>query len=163
MDHQRGRPLLDVHSVALGVLARGGSIEVYTSHWRNALLKDVDAVIVGVSRGTPRRSPGYRYRVLRSLAPNDTAWNAPDRESFEKAYGHQLDGLGVETILADLRRTGGGRPVVCLCWERLDEPGEWCHRRQLADYLEREAGISVRELAPGDLPQREDAPEPRLF
>ena len=98
-----------------------------------------------------------------SLAPGDAAWNAPDRRSFEKSYRTQLEELGAERILDDLERVSGGRPVVAVCWERLDESGAWCHRTMLARYLEEQVNIEVRELAPGMLPPRPDTPEPRLF
>ncbi len=140
-------------------------MQLFTSHWRNGDLKDVDATIIGVSRGTPRRSPGYPYKVLRLLAPNDEAWAQQDREAFEEAYARQLEEVGVERILSEIRRISGSRSAVLLCWERLDgsDPGEFCHRRSLAEYLKREAGMEVRELQAGDLPQRPDSPQPRLF
>lgn len=145
------------------LLREEGLIELFTSHWRNRDLTDIDAVIVGVSRGTPRRAPGYRYRVLRSLAPNDRAWNTNHQEEFEQAYLDQLEELGAERILADLGRIGAGKPVVCLCWERLADPGEWCHRRMLADWLHEQTGLVVPELAPGMLRKRPDAPQQALF
>ena len=142
---------------------KGGAIELYTSHWRYPLLEHVDAQIVSISRGQPRRRLPFRYRKLMSLAPGDAAWNAPDRESFEKCYRTQLEELGAETILANLERVSGSKPVVVLCWERLDEPGEWCHRTMLARFLEEQANIEVPELEPGMISTRPDTPEARLF
>ena len=142
---------------------KGGAIELYTSHWRYPLLEHVDAQIVSISRGQPRRRLPFGYRKLTSLAPGGAAWSAPDRESFEKSYRTQLEELGAGTILANLERISGGRPVVALCWERLDEPGEWCHRTMLARFLEEQANIEVRELGPDMIPPRPDTPEPRLF
>jgi hypothetical protein len=142
---------------------KGGAIELYTSHWRHPLLEHVDAQIVSIARGQPRWRLPFRYRKLRSLAPCDAAWNAPNRESYEEAYRSQLEELGIGTILADLERVSGGSPVVALCWERLDEPDAWCHRTMLARYLEEHASLKVPELKPGMLPPRPDTPEPRLF
>ncbi len=89
---------------------------------------------------------------------------ASDRsESFEKAYRWQLEELGAWTILADLKHLSGGRPLVVLCWERLDDPGDWCHRTMLAHFLEEHASIEVSELEPGMIPPRPYTPEPRLF
>ena len=147
---------------------RGGAIEVYTSHWRNPLLEDVDAVIVSISRGQPRWRLPFRYRRLRSLAPGDEAWQTEDEEAFEASYRAQLDALGAETILADLERINqeyGGKPLCLLCWERLDgsDLDEWCHRRVLADYIKERTGTSIPELTPGDLPRRSDISQLSLF
>ncbi len=138
-------------------------MQLFTSHWRNRELAHVDATIIGVSRGTPRRSPGFPYRVLRLLAPNDHAWAQQERDGFERAYLAQLEELGPEHILQRLAALSGGKAVIALCWEKLADPSEWCHREILARYLRTEAGIEVRELAPGDLPHRPDSPQPRLF
>lgn len=62
-----------------------------------------------------------------------------------------------------LEEISAGKPAILLCWERLDKPGEWCHRQQLSRFLLDEAGIEVPELRPGDVPQHEDATEMRLF
>ncbi len=136
---------------------------LFTSHWRNRELAELKCQPLGISRGTPRRSPGFRYKLLRSLAPDNRVWAQEDRDAFEAAYLDQLDALAAETILADLQRIAGDHPAVLLCWEMLAEPDEWCHRRLLACYIEEQTGIEVPELRPGDLPGREDAMEMRLF
>jgi hypothetical protein len=134
--------------------------QLFTSHWRNPELQDLDATIIGISRGTPRWNPGFRYRILRSLAPGDEAWNARSRQAYEEAYVRQLEEIGAAAILSDLERIAGDSPAVLLCWER---PGdEFCHRWQLARYIERVAGIVVPELQPRMLPRRAAA-QPPLF
>ncbi len=135
---------------------------LFTSHWRNRELAELDTTIIGISRGTPRRSPGFRYKLLRSLAPDNQVWAQEDREAFEAAYLDQLDALAAETILADLKRIAGDHPAVLLCWEMLAEPDEWCHRRMLAGWLEKQTGIVVPELEAGTLTRKPDA-QPALF
>jgi uncharacterized protein (DUF488 family) len=135
-------------------------VKLYTSFWANRELADVDAQIVSISRGEPRWRLPFAYRRLRELAPGDEAWRQKGRESFEETYRAQLEEIGAAAILERLERIGGARPVVMLCWEK---PGEFCHRRVLADFLRARAGVELPELAPGDLPQRQDAAEPRLF
>jgi hypothetical protein len=132
----------------------------YTSHWGSLLLPHVAAVIVAISRGKPRWKLPFRYRRFDELAPSNATWQLEDTGEFERSYVGQLEELGAEAILARLRQIGDGRPVVLLCWEK---PGETCHRRWLADFLQREAGMHVPELAAGMLLEREGVPEPRLF
>ena len=133
--------------------------QLFTSHWRSPLLADVDAVIVGVSRGTPRWPLPFKYRRLLNLAPGNQAWNAEDQEAFERSYLKQLEVLGTEAILADLERVAAVKPAILVCWEK---PGEWCHRRRIADYLHARTGIVIPELKHGMLEKRSTA-QPTLF
>ncbi len=133
---------------------------MFTSHWRNTELADLDCVPVGISRGEPRWKLGFRYRRYPALAPSDETWAHDDTEQFAASYLRQLERLGAGTIVSELERIAGGRAAVCLCWER---PGEFCHRRLLAGFIQRETGTEIAELRPGDLPRRGDVPQPSLF
>ncbi len=129
-------------------------LKVYTSRWANKDLAHLSCQPVGISRGKPRWRLPYRYRVLRQLAPSREVFSIEDPDEFTAAYLAQLAELGAEKVVSDLAQIAaehGGRPLVLLCFE---PPGEWCHRRTLSGYLEREAGIEVPELRPGDLPRR---------
>lgn len=101
--------------------------------------------------------------MLRSLAPFDYVWVQTEQDKFEASYTRQLEETGADRILSDPKRIAGGHLACLLCWERLAGPGEYCHRRTLAGFLEREAGIVVPELTSGMLPERPDVPAPRLF
>ena len=135
-------------------------IDVYTSHWRSPLLKDADAQIISISRGAPRWRLPFRFKRLGELAPDDHTWAQEDVKEYEASYARQLEEIGAEAILARVKQISDNMPAVLLCWEK---PGEWCHRRMLADFLRERVGLVVPELRPGDLPQREDAEHPRLF
>lgn len=138
------------------------STRLFTSRWADRDLAHLACQPVGISRGVPRFKTGYRYKMARELAPNDTAWNAPAWEGFAAAYRQQLEEIGLEAIVGRLERISeeaGGQPLVLLCFE--SSPDD-CHRGLLTAWL-REQGITVRELQPGDLSQRPDAPELRLF
>jgi len=137
-------------------------MEAYTSFWQNPELEKVDAQVVSISRGGPRWSVPFPYRRLGALAPCDEAWNADDEEGYEAAYLDQLERLGAGSILADVGRLAGNGPALLVCWER-PEPGAFCHRWLLARFLERETGVRIAELRPGDLPQRRNVAETRLF
>ena len=116
--------------------------------------------MVSTSRGRPRWKLPFRYRRFDALAPSDETWALENTEQFAAAYVGQLKRLGADAIVSGLQRIGAGRTTVALCWEK---PGEFCHRRLLADFLEREAGVEVPELKPGMLARRPDAPQQALF
>ncbi len=135
---------------------------LFTSRWANKELADLRCVPTGISRGTPRFATGYRYRQVRELAPGDEAWSREDEAAFAEAYAAQLDALGIEAIVSRLARIAeesGGLPLVLLCYECSDE---FCHRHVLRRWLAGR-GVRVKELEPGDLPPRPDAPQPSLF
>jgi uncharacterized protein YeaO (DUF488 family) len=142
--------------------AGGATVELFTSRWANKELAELQCQPVGISRGTPRFKTGFRYKLARELAPDDEAWAAAeDKEAFRASYIRQLEELGLDAIL---RRLSGishehrGLPLVLICYEPAEE---FCHRHVLSAWL-RERGVEIRELQPGDLPQRPEAPQ-RLF
>ena len=137
-------------------------MKLYTSRWQNKELADLNCQPVGISRGIPRFKTGYRYRLLRDLAPDDATWRRlNDPNAFRDSYIRQLEQMGADAILARLEEVSEGLPVVTLCYERV--PEQACHRRFLAGWLEETTGVTVPELVPGMIPRRPDAPEQTLF
>ncbi len=128
------------------------TIELFTSRWANEELAELQCQPVGISRGNPRFKTGFRYKVVRELAPDAEAWAAGEDEgAFRASYIRQLEALGLDAILDRLTRISretGGLPLVLLCYE---PAGEFCHRHVLSAWL-REQGVEIRELQPGDLP-----------
>ncbi len=61
-------------------------VEVFTSRWQNRKLADLACVPVGTSRGTPRFAVGYRYRMMRELAPSRSAFALEGPQEFEGAH-----------------------------------------------------------------------------
>ena len=80
---------------------------------------------------------------------------APDRQTFfakkageidEKEYERQYR----EKVLSRLDPKETYKTFqksVLLCWE---DPGDFCHRRIIADWMQEETGIEVPEWKPGD-------------
>ena len=52
----------------------------------------------------------------------------------------------MQSRLAEVAREAGVDQLVLCCFERLTEPGAWCHRRILATWLEKRTGQVVEEL-----------------
>lgn len=139
---------------------------LFTSRYQNKDLAGIECQPVGVSRGNPRFSTDYRYRSMRELAPSREAFAISDPREFEAAYVAGLEEIGLDAIMGKLERIereAGGLPLVLLCYEDLSKPDQWCHRRMLAQWIRRVANVEVRELRPGDLPERPEAPQKRLF
>jgi hypothetical protein len=130
-------------------------MELHTSYWQNPDLACLDAIPVGISRGVPRgtmakRLP-YRYKRLLDLAPPRDLfgrWIAGtiDPDEYTRVYRSYLDGLGPEEVTTQLEKKSadnGGKPLVLLCW---CPPGEFCHRRVLADWYLQKTGREIPEL-----------------
>jgi len=94
---------------------------------------------VAISQGIPRGWQGKRYKTL---APPWSLVKLTDNTQFIRLYKAQvLDRLDASQVLNDL----GGDNFLLLCWEA---PGEFCHRRVVAAWLQKELGLVVEEINP---------------
>ena len=137
-------------------------MRLYTSRWANRDLAHLRCLPVGISRGTPKFKTGYRYRLLRELAPSREAFGLDDPEEFAAAYRAGLEEIGLDAIMMKLERIteeSGNLPLVLLCYEA--DPAD-CHRGLLLAWL-REQGVEIAELEPGMLAKKPDAPQLALF
>jgi len=110
---------------------------IFTSNFKTAgCLRQAAAIC----RSVPRGWTGRRYIAL---APSWKLLKAKlPEEAFIKAYRAEvLDKLDPVKVIEDL----GGDNFILLCWEA---PGEFCHRRMVAEWLEEAMGIEVPELSP---------------
>ncbi len=91
---------------------------------------------VAISRGVPKWYKGRRYL---KLAPSWELIRIKNPKKFTQLYHkHILNHLDPEVIYKEL-----GQDAILLCWEK---PGEFCHRRVVARWLEEKLGIEVPEL-----------------
>jgi len=109
-------------------------------------------VPVGVTRYPPRFPLAYSLKTnLLDLAPTAAMLKAAKGgtltpKQFDVLYIKQLEAVGIQRILSDLRRLQGRRRgVALLCYEDV-HAGQTCHRRSLAAWLQRKAGIKVDEF-----------------
>lgn len=79
------------------------------------------------------------------LAP-EISWLKMPRTVFESVYERVLCELGAQNIWNQLHALAGDAEPVLMCWERLRAPDEWCHRRTLAAFLERELNVVIPEI-----------------
>ena len=136
-------------------------LTVYTSRYSNKNLAGSGLVCVGISAYWPRFKLTFKLSLnLRVLAPTP-AMLAKARSGqltqrqFRAEYERLLDRIGADHILRSLRHLQGDAPgLALLCYEDVIQ-GETCHRRMLAGWLKRKAGIDVPELPPpgGSVPR----------
>jgi len=92
---------------------------------------------VAISLGVPRGWRGARCPVL---APPRPLIKIMDAATFIPLYRAQvLDRLDPHKIIQDL----GGDDFIMLCWEA---PGEFCHRRVVAVWMEKATGVRIEEF-----------------
>ena len=138
-------------------------MELFTSRWANRDLAHLDVTPVGISRGVPRWRLPYRYKKLPMLAPSREAFRIEDPKEFERVYRTELEEIGAERITQALRvisQEHGGKPLVCLCWER---SGEFCHRRVWADWWLEQTGQRVPELEANAVVEQHKPAQKTLF
>ena len=106
---------------------------------------------ISIARFAPRRHPAG-YRIYSKLAPG--RWfNSVDEAMYRKLFAEQLVARDPQATWNELHTLAAGQEPILLCWERLVDPGEFCHRRIVAAWFEEHLGVTVDELeaAPADL------------
>jgi hypothetical protein len=91
-----------------------------------------------------------------AAAPDKAFINAPWSE-FRDRYYAKLDltgvdrfrqmarNLGIETLTLNSETDRLDKPIVLLCFEKLWEPGIWCHRTMFGEWWELRTGEDVPE------------------
>jgi hypothetical protein len=116
-------------------------MQIFTSSW-SALLP-ASIARIGISRGTPRGSPGG-YRMLPALAPGPW-FKSVDKDRYRALYMAQLAELDPALIVTQFERLAEGRDAALLCFEAADDEN-WCHRGLVSEWLEERLGLKVFEF-----------------
>lgn len=108
---------------------------------------------IAISRSVPRKlAPGYR--LFKALAPGPWFKDYNQEADYRARYEAEiLAALDPQQTWERLHQLAGGNEPILLCWEPLIKPDEWCHRRMVADWFERELGVTVEEYQPAPLMQ----------
>jgi len=107
-----------------------------TSYFSSKLWQWHGKNAVAISQGIPE---WYKGRVYKDLAPSWNLVKIKDAEEYTRRYKEEvLNRLDPKKVYKDL-----GDDAILLCWEK---PGEFCHRRLVAEWLEETLGIKVPEL-----------------
>lgn len=100
---------------------------------------------VSIARYAPRGTPAG-FRTFRKLAPKQDMLKMGYDDYRVKYFGEILKPLDPAEVYDHLIAVAYPHEPVLLCWERLIKDGEWCHRRMVAEWLEKALGIEVLEL-----------------
>lgn len=93
---------------------------------------------VSIARRHPRGWQGCEYK---KLAPSWKLINLAKVGKIDEyvcQYNALLDSLNAKEVFEEL-----GSDSILLCWEK---PGDFCHRRLVAEWFEQELGIEVPEI-----------------
>jgi hypothetical protein len=115
---------------------------IYTSSFK---LSGRHPGAVAISNGTrPYRVCRYPPLTPARKLVRDSKAGLIDQVTFNREYITQLRALDPRHVLSELGAMVPAQSyVILLCWEA---PGEYCHRRIAAGWLESELGILVPEL-----------------
>jgi len=97
--------------------------------------RDPSIKCVSIALYAPRGYP--KVRRYPALAPTRQMLKMGEAE-YRAAYQEILDRLDPRKVYEDL-----GENSILICWEA---PGKFCHRRLVAEWLEKHLGVTVPEL-----------------
>ncbi len=106
---------------------------MFTSYFANVKKLPADLVPVSIARGSPR---GFTGKKELRLAPS-WAMLKMTKPDYDALFADILAKLDPAELYAPL-----GENAVLLCWEK---PGDACHRRLVAEWLEAALGIEIPE------------------
>lgn len=105
---------------------------------------------VGISRGAPRGIKAG-YRLYRTLAPSRDMLDMPLEPYRDKFFNDILGPLDAQQVYEELKSLAGEWEPTLLCFERPPfDRKNFCHRRMVAEWFERELSISVPEFEPSE-------------
>jgi hypothetical protein len=111
---------------------------------------------VAISQGIPK---WYAGRAYKALAPTWAMIGIKDNGKYtEEYFGKVLSKLSPQRVYEEL-----GEDAILLCYEK---PGVFCHRRLVAEWLEKNLGIKIPEMGFGEethRPKKDDVIETSLF
>lgn len=125
-------------------------MDLKTSRYGNRNVHRSGLVPVRISHGTPKWPLGYAVdEAIPELMPPGYLMQEQDREVFRPKYRRHLYRVGAARIrerFEEISARHGGRGLVLLCFERVDEGRDWCHRQVFAEWWKDQTGETIVEL-----------------
>ncbi len=126
-------------------------MQISTSYFGNILaIKKANIVAIGIAINPPRF---FKGGSLKNLAPRYEMIHWPE-DRYTPEFKKILKFQDAKLIYKQLESFAAGKNIALLCYEK---PGEFCHRRLVAEWLEKELNIKVEELVKKDERIREQS------
>jgi len=124
---------------------------IYTSYWGNlrAIREDGRFLPVQISRGFPKYMKREDIPKALHLAP-EWSWMKEEKHLYDAHFQRLLDALNPEVVWLEMQqhaKNAGKLAPVLMCFEKPPFTEEnWCHRRIVAEWLEKSLNVTVPEL-----------------
>lgn len=135
-------------------------MKIYTSYFGNLKRLGAQKIVpIGVALYTPK---WYQGPELKVLAPKGymLAKDVTEQQYIQMYTSQVLARLNPRAILQLIEQASGGRDCALLCYEK---PGDFCHRRLIAEWLQKTIGIQVDEFIVAEEPQKPKMVQMTLF
>lgn len=135
-------------------------MKIYTSYFGNLKRLGTQKIVpIGVALYTPK---WYQGPELKVLAPKGymLAKDVTEQQYIQMYTSQVLARLNPRAILQLIEQVSGGRDCALLCYEK---PGDFCHRRLIAEWLQKTIGIQVDEFIVAEEPQKPKMVQMTLF
>jgi uncharacterized protein YeaO (DUF488 family) len=119
-------------------------MQIFTSYYANRELQKGDYTLVGISIGKNRWAKVDAY--LTDIAPTWDMVKMTNQNVYREAYFERLNTLDVNNLKKILEHLSSNKPIVLLCYENLQKPGQWCHRTMFAEWWQTKTGEVIEEL-----------------
>ena len=118
--------------------------EIYTSYFANIKNLPDNLYPISICGKAPDWYKGVQYKAL---APKYWFFKKykedRDNEFYALVFNKEvLSVLRPHEVLSDLKKLTGNKIPCLLCYEK---PGDFCHRHLVAEWLQNNCGIEVRE------------------
>lgn len=134
-------------------------MKIYTSYYGNLKkLKESNIIPISIARWQPKWYAGITYKVVAPTADMLKSDNIKD--DYVAQYKRILSALNAKKVVDQILFLTGGRDCALLCYEK---PNDFCHRHLLAEWLQSELGIIVREFGIENIEIKEKPEQLSLF
>jgi hypothetical protein len=124
-------------------------VRIFTGRYFNPNVARTGFLPIRVTLGAPKAKLRFELAdTIMELAPDGRTFKMP-YEQFREEYIKKVERKGIDWVLARLKQVSDrneGKDVVLLCYENVEKPGEWCHRRILADWITAQTGEEVLDI-----------------
>ncbi len=118
-------------------------MKIYTSYFGNSKkLQQAGIKVIGIALYPPRWFYGIS---LKQVSPTKSILFAKDQTQEEYIRRYKTEVLAKQDMsqfLKAVEMASGGQDVALCCYEK---PGDFCHRRILAEWIKEKAGIEIKE------------------